>query len=196
MPSVYSPRWVEPEQPITRHCEVAGCTGVGVHKAPKSRYSADNKDYHWFCTDHVRQYNESWNYFAGMSDAEMEEFWQESAIGGRPTWKRERSKAKYTREDLHESVRRTFADYLAGRDTDYQNRRIAPIDKESQKSLALLDLQWPVTEEDIKTRYKILVKQYHPDVNQEAGAEVHFKQITAAYQQLKKALKKLKENEA
>lgn len=193
MPSVYSPRWVEPEQPATRHCEVDGCGQPGLHKAPKSRYSSEQKDYHWFCVDHVRKYNESWNYFSGMSDAEMEEFWQESSTGHRPTWKRE-GKRTFTQEDLHESVRRSFADYLAGRDTQPGYRRIAPIDRESQKSLALLDLEWPVTEEDVKTRYKLLVKQYHPDINQQQDAEDLFKKITAAYQQLKKAMKALKDN--
>lgn len=193
MPSVYSPRWVEPEEPNTRHCEVAGCSAAGLHKAPKSRYSADNKDYHWFCVEHVRKYNESWNYFSGMSDDEMEDFWRESATGNRPTWKRNR-KSSYTRDDLHESVRRSFADYLAGNEGKPNANRIAPIDRESQKALAVLDLQWPVTEEDIKSRYKALVKQYHPDVNQEASAEDYFKKVTAAYQLLKKALKKLKES--
>ncbi len=192
MPSVYSPRWIEPEEPITRKCDFAGCHGSGMHKAPKSRYSSDAKDYLWFCVDHVKKYNESWNYFSGMSDDEMAEFWDEAQTGHRPTWKRG-EKPRYTRDTLNESVRRTFADYLAGNETNYQNQRIAPIDRAAQKALAVLNLTWPVTEKDIKAKYKELVKQFHPDVNQEQSAEDTFKRITEAYQQLKTAIKKLKD---
>ena len=40
-----------------------------------------------FCLDHVRQFNASYNYFDGMSNAEVEAYQKDSVIGHRPTWK-------------------------------------------------------------------------------------------------------------
>lgn len=192
MPSVYSPRWVQPEQTITRHCEMAGCRHAGDYKAPKNRNSNESKDYRWFCLEHVKQYNQSWNYFSGMKETEAEEFWREAHTGGRKTWKRG-NREKQTRDDLQDAVYRTFADYLTGKQNTYsQTQKLVPIDRLTQESLAVLDMEWPVTEKDVKSRYKVLVKQYHPDVNNSEAAEDYFKKITAAYQQLKKAIKKQK----
>ncbi|MBF0248932.1 MAG: DnaJ domain-containing protein [Alphaproteobacteria bacterium] len=54
---------------------------------------------------------------------------------------------------------------------------------------ATMDLAPPVTMDDLKTRYKKLVKRYHPDAN--AGcklSEERFKEITEAYQTIRKTL--------
>src|SRR5438876_10694087 len=39
-------------------------------------------------------------------------------------------------------------------------------------------------EQEIKEAYRRLAKQYHPDVNQEPGAQAHFIEITGAYEVL------------
>ena len=54
----------------TRQCDSPGCAGEGLYRAPKS--SRQLRDYHWFCLDHVRAYNRSWNFCAGFSEAEIE----------------------------------------------------------------------------------------------------------------------------
>jgi hypothetical protein len=193
MPSVYSPRWSEPIDPVIRHCDVGGCGCAGEYKAPKSRYSNDAKDYYWFCIQHVKQYNESWNYFAGMSEAEVQDFWHGAPTGHRPTWKRGR-KQSIRPEDLSEAVYRSFADYLAGESPNHADpKRLLTIDKVTQQFLAVLDLEWPITVDEVKTRYKTLVKQYHPDVNPSATAEAYFKKITEAYQHLKKMIQQEKD---
>lgn len=191
MTSVYSPRWTAPEEPIARHCDMPECRSSGEYRAPKHRGSADMKDYHWFCLDHVKQYNQSWNYFSGMADSEMEDFWREAQTGHRPTWKRG-SQKQHTRETLTEDVYRSFADYLASGEAKYAKggAKLVPIDRLTQKSLAVLDMEWPVSEREVKLRYKHLVKQYHPDINQTEGAADYFKKITEAYHQLKTAVKK------
>ena len=66
-------------------CQWKGCTGVGRHKAPKGR--GREGEYYRFCLDHVRQFNASYNYFTGMSDAEVAEFQKGAATGHRPTWR-------------------------------------------------------------------------------------------------------------
>ena len=48
--------------------------------------------------------------------------------------------------------------------------------------MAILDLRPPVTTDQIKRRYKELVKLYHPDANGgDKVAEEKFKQISIAY---------------
>ena len=49
-----------------RVCERQGCDRPGKYRAPKS---PDNlEEFHWFCLDHVREYNLRWNFFESYSD--------------------------------------------------------------------------------------------------------------------------------
>ncbi len=45
----------------SRQCEKPGCARPGKYRAPKSPDNLD--DFHWFCLDHVREYNLQWNFF-------------------------------------------------------------------------------------------------------------------------------------
>lgn len=45
----------------------------------------------------------------------------------------------------------------------------------------ILGLPREATQDDLKSAYRRLAKQYHPDVNKEAGAEEKFKEISEAY---------------
>ena len=64
--------------------------------------------------------------------------------------------------------------------------------KEEQKSLKIMSLSIPISVDEIKKKYKKLVKIFHPDVNDNnKKAENHFKEINEAYKiLLKKFLKK------
>src|SRR5688572_30282002 len=66
-------------------CEWPGCTGTATHRAPKGRLREN--EYWRFCLDHVREYNHSYNYFAGMSDEAVTKYQKDSITGHRPTWK-------------------------------------------------------------------------------------------------------------
>ena len=47
-------------------CDWPGCRAASAHRAPKGRLREG--EYWRFCLDHVREYNASYNFFAGMSD--------------------------------------------------------------------------------------------------------------------------------
>ena len=66
-------------------CQWKGCTAAGMHRAPRGR--GREGEYHLLCLDHVREFNASYNYFAGMSNAEVEAYQKDSLTGHRPTWK-------------------------------------------------------------------------------------------------------------
>lgn len=186
-PTAYSPRWYAEEKPHIRCCDVEGCDAPGEHRAPKSRASTQSQDYYWFCLNHVTQYNKSWNYFDGMSEMEMEFYFRDAAYQHRPTWKRDGK--QFTAEHLSEAVRRRFADYLSkGEMPDDPQQRIMPIDRRVKDALAVLDLGWPVTLQEVKAQFKILVKKYHPDINDSKEAEARFRHVNDAYQLLKESL--------
>ena len=59
-------------------------------------------------------------------------------------------------------------------------------DAAQDKALDLFDLQSPLTLAQLKTRYKELVKRYHPDANGgDKESEEHLKQVNEAYGVLK-----------
>jgi hypothetical protein len=58
---------------------------VGSHRAPKGR--GQERDYWHFCLAHVREYNQSYNFFSGMSDDAVARYQKDALTGHRPTWK-------------------------------------------------------------------------------------------------------------
>lgn len=54
----------------------------------------------------------------------------------------------------------------------------------------VLGLQKSASKDEIKKAYRKLSKQYHPDLNKEAGAEEKFKEIAEAYEVLSDDQKK------
>ena len=66
-------------------CDWPDCPRPGRHKAPMGR-GHEGKFYN-YCTEHVQEYNKSYNYFSGMKDDEMQEFQKNARLGERPTWK-------------------------------------------------------------------------------------------------------------
>jgi hypothetical protein len=73
---------VREEAPL---CQWKGCTAAGVYRAPRGR--GREGEYHLLCLDHVREFNASYNYFAGMSNSDIETYQKDSVTGHRPTWK-------------------------------------------------------------------------------------------------------------
>ena len=72
------------KEPETRMCEAPGCVGPGncrVAKSPKNL-----SEYFWYCASHARLHNESWDFFKGMDDNDIQRFRVEAATGHRPTW--------------------------------------------------------------------------------------------------------------
>ena len=62
---------VKPDQDRSRRaelpsCQWPDCKAPATHRAPKGRLRAT--EYWQFCLAHVREYNSTYNFFAGMSD--------------------------------------------------------------------------------------------------------------------------------
>src|SRR5689334_23039053 len=66
-------------------CEWAGCQNKGAHRAPKGR--ENQREYWHFCLDHVREYNQNYNFFSGMNADAVARYQKDAMTGHRPTWK-------------------------------------------------------------------------------------------------------------
>ena len=162
-----------------RRCAAKGCCNEGLYPAPKSRDAL--RDYIWFCLDHIRAYNKSWNYYEGLQGAALEAEIRRATTWERPSWKFATGKPS---ENSFEDPLGLF---------DFDNREAGPaqrqITPEERRAWQILQLS-PVTDIDIvKKQYKRLVKQTHPDKNGgDAAAEERLKDINLAYSLIRKSL--------
>ena len=183
-----------PAEPHMRACQMRGCEDAGTHRAPKGRNAEG--EYFWFCLDHVRQYNKSYNYFSGMNDAAVQAFQKEAIIGHRPTW--QMGAVGGTRSDTpRPSAARRPSNAWTGQADDpfrlfgdgFQARREPErrkVHNMEMKSLATLGLDMSATAEQVKARYKLLVKRHHPDANGgDRSLEDRLREIIQAYSYLK-----------
>jgi hypothetical protein len=170
-----------------RACYYIGCKRAGLHRAPKGRDKSN--DFWFFCTSHAAEYNRRWNYFEGMSDAELADYQKREETGHRPTWT-----FRSGRLDRFSSAMRGFR---TGQSTDpfgmfgggpsaapeQTRRRLTRL-----QSLALeaMSLDENAAAADIRVRYAELVKRWHPDANGgDRSAEQSLQRVLLAYQTLK-----------
>lgn len=173
-----------------RRCDHPSCGEGGLYRAPRARERLDS--YFWFCLGHVREYNKAWNYYAGMSQDEVEAHVRADVVGWRPTWPVGCWFSKNRQSDL-----RTAQDpfgFFRGkedRNTSHQDKYTKPKKRKplsvEAKALSAMDLEPPVTLKILKSRYKELVKRFHPDANGgDKIAEEKLKLINQAYATLRK----------
>ncbi len=175
---------IKPERPepkpSARACARPDCAKEGSHPVPRSR---DHLNEHlWFCLEHARAHNESWDYFRGMSEAQIEAFRDEAMIGHRPTW----PLGKRTARPHNGFANHQFDDGLGVFSST--SERVPPRPPErhvtgmQERALDVLNLDASATLHQIKARYKELVKRFHPDANGgDRGAEERLKQVIKAY---------------
>jgi hypothetical protein len=168
----------DPAAPAGRGCDMPGCESLGEYRAPKSRRNLN--DYWWFCLDHVRAYNSTWDYYKGMSPGEIEAQLRADTSWQRPSWPLGRlgGAAAWDEEALGDPLQLL----AAGRVKRAQARNPEHTPPELREPLATLGLSWPTTLAAVKTRYKELAKRHHPDANGgDRAAEERLKIINLAY---------------
>ena len=173
-PRAYAP---DPAAP-GRCCDMPSCGAPGEYRAPKSRTNLT--EYWWFCLEHVRAYNGSWDFYKGMSPAQMEAQLRADTSWQRPSWPLGHIGGSAWDENmLHDPLRILATGGL-------NQRRATPpphqTPTELRDPLETLGLPWPTTLDAVKTRYKELAKRHHPDANGGSrSAEERLKTINLAY---------------
>ncbi|HTV35426.1 MAG TPA: J domain-containing protein [Xanthobacteraceae bacterium] len=192
---------VKPDQDRSLRAELPGCQwpsckAPATHRAPKGRLRAS--EYWQFCLEHAREYNNSYNFFAGMSDDAIAKYQKDDVTGHRPTWKMgslggERSRgsraksrpAGWAAEDPFGLFGEAAADGKGHARPASEGRKIL---NAQRRALDVLGLEPDATKADIKARFKLLVKRHHPDANGgDRGSEERLRDIIQAYNYLKSA---------
>jgi DnaJ domain len=172
-------------------CEWTGCANAATHRAPKGR--GKEHEYWRFCLDHVREYNHSYNFFAGMSDEAVARYQKDAITGHRPTWKMGTG-GRSARERM--SGFDGTDPFGVGEEFGATNRKRAEqqrvetrtVHNAARKALHTLSLEEDASRAEIKARFKTLVKRHHPDANGGSTAsEDKLREIIEAYNYLKSA---------
>ena len=178
-------------------CEWPGCNGAATHRAPKGR--TRENEYWRFCLTHVREYNHSYNFFAGMSEADIARYQKEAVFGHRPTWKMgmnggrasARSHSARFQPNLEGAddplgLFRHFGPSGPSDGEHLRRRESRVIHNAERRALDTLGLEPGATTVEIKVRFKTLVKRHHPDANGgDRSSEDRLREIIQAYNYLK-----------
>jgi hypothetical protein len=186
----------EPREPAELACDRSGCGLAGAFRAPKGR---GREGQYWrFCLGHVRDYNATYNYFAGMSDDAVAAYQKDSVIGHRPTWAMGVNAAAQQGTERRQGPPRDWEyvdplGVLRGERVSHA-RRAAPEPKRPrysgvvQRALDVLGLDETADASAIKAQYKSLVKRFHPDAHGgDRSFEERLRDIIKAHDTLKAA---------
>jgi hypothetical protein len=164
-----------------QRCAVPGCEEDGVCHCPVSPHDLSNRK--WFCVRHAREHNERWDFFADMSQTEIARFQEDVLIGHRPTWpigKRMQgwgafASGTYIIED-------GYAIFAGNQEPPVPRRPQRILTPLQRQAFDILGLSNSASLNEIKARYKELVKRFHPDANGgDRGTEERLKQVIKAY---------------
>lgn len=172
-----------------RLCEEPGCEAPGEFRAPViggRRPGFDGPgDWRFLCLEHVRAFNNRYNFFDGMSADEIEAEqtpyggWDRETrafspnAGGGPRW-----------SDFTDPLDAIGARFARASDRDRADGR--ELSEGDRKALKVLGLGKDADRRALRTRYAELVRRYHPDRN--GGDRSHEKalqDVISAYTQLK-----------
>ncbi len=176
-------------------CDRSGCEEPGLYPAPKGR--GLEGQYHRFCLDHVREYNKSYNYFAGLPDEAVVKHQKDDIIGHRPTWSLGVNAMARHRKAGSSARPGGFSHSFAAEDpfglfpeadkTD-EGKPERPLLRAERKCLRQLNLEDGATKANIKARFKELVKRLHPDHNKgDRTSEDKLREVIQAYNYLRQA---------
>ncbi len=166
-------------------CDYKNRKKIGEHKAPLAK--DNSKKFRWLCLDHIKEFNQKWDYFKGMSDHEIYNFLKSDMTWHKPTqsfnspdnffnilWKNTLNEGENILNSKYGKKIKTKI--------NFSNK-----DREAFKIIGLeVGGKWDI----IQNQFKKLVKKYHPDMNAgDKKFEEKLKIVTLAYTQLKLAYK-------
>ena len=169
-----------------RQCEHDGCTEAGKFRAPKSPDVLD--DFFWFCKDHVREYNQKWNFFTNQTEAEMNAQMSKDKV-----WEREtksfrdpeaRAWARLGIEDPHQVLGDNATRNPGRNATSTGHTRRLPATERT--AIEILEAKDTWTKAEVRKAYKSLIKILHPDMNGgDRSQEEQLQQVVWAWDQPK-----------
>jgi len=167
-------------------CDWNNCSNIGQYRAPIER--DNSKKYRLLCLKHIKEFNKNWNYFEKMNDAEILEFIKSDMTWHKPT-------QNFSAQDNFFKIlwNNALKEDLNKNGIDKNYAKIAQLNFSNKdlKAFDILGLDVTINWENIRSKFKKLVKKFHPDMNSgNRKFEEKLKIITLAYTQLKRTLKK------
>lgn len=179
----------------SRACAYPGCAEAGEFRAPpEDRLHAPDgpPQWRWFCLDHIRAFNQQYNFFKDMSAEEIH-----AAQRPYAGWEHEtRAFSPAAASGTMPPRWGDFADPLDAIGARFKARMAEmaarqdgkPLSGEDRSALRTLGLPTDADRKALRTRYTELVRRFHPDHN--GGDRRHEKalqEVIAAYTHLRKA---------
>ena len=137
--------------------------------------------YEYYCIEHIRDFNKSWNFFEGLTEEEFENEIRKSTTWDRPSW-------KFGTSNYNKKINDPFNFFNDIEDTKFSKKKV---DSKLLSSWKLLELNPTTNIEAVKKQYKSLAKKWHPDKNLKLkdDASDMFVKITNAYKVIIKSFK-------
>jgi curved DNA-binding protein CbpA len=172
-----------------------GCDVAGEFRAPPEavRNMADGPpQWRWFCLEHIREFNQKYNYFKGMNADEVEAAQRPYAGWERETRAFSSGAATGTRPprwaDFTDPLDAIGARFKARMEAERPRADGRALSPEDRKALHTLGLSPDADRRGLRTRYTELLRAYHPDHNGgDRGHEQSLQAVIAAYAHLRKA---------
>lgn len=182
-----------------RRCDWQGCEEDGEFRAPPDQEARRGArfdgpgPYRWFCLDHIREFNQRYNFFSGMSAEEIYEAQRPAAgwdretrafaagAGQTPRWSDFSDPLDAIGARFKQNLKDRAAQAAAGLGP---GPALSAADRQALKTLGL---GRDATRTTIRQAYSRLVRAYHPDRN--GGDRAHEKalqEVIAAYTHLRK----------
>eukprot|EP01037_Dinobryon_pediforme_P015576 gene15581-15723_t len=177
-----------------RPCDAPGCPEPGEFRAPGERAPGFDGpgSYRWFCLEHVRAFNQGYDFFRGMTPEQIER--AQSPLSG---WA-DQTRAFRPTAGIDEAPR--WADYVDPLDAigarararaadmrrthDAARRGLNPADRRAYDALGL---DMDADRRALRARYSELVRRYHPDRNGgDRTHEARLGEVVEAYQHLRR----------
>ncbi|MBM3595715.1 MAG: molecular chaperone DnaJ [Alphaproteobacteria bacterium] len=180
-------------------CDWPGCDEPGEFRAPGARPPGFDGpgEWRWFCLDHVRKFNASYDYFDGMSpdeilraqspihswERESRAFNPAAGVDGMPRWADFADPLDAIGSRARASRQRAESASRAQPRADGQ-----PVSWEERRALEVLGLSLDADRRAVRRRYTEMLRRYHPDHNGgDRRHEVRLQGVVEAWQVLRKA---------
>ena len=183
----------------TRTCEWPGCGAPGQYRAPASPGRLN--EHRWFCLDHVRRYNASWNFFEDVDEDELDRLTRHAGRWERPTWSLGKGpkgpQGMHPHAEGNAWARWGFSDPLEvlgenatinapAAEAERPRRRLS---REEQRAMDTLGVPHQVeSRAEVRKAYRELVKSLHPDMNGGDTADARrLERVLRAWELLRKS---------
>jgi hypothetical protein len=184
-------------------CDWPECNGLGEFRAPKintldQTKNLDEKDPDpfWFCLDHVRDYNASWDFFKNKTQDEIENWQSGNSTWHRPTWTFGNAGLdcgpNWEAMEVNDTTGVMTEKGNPSRSRLFdQGPLTRPLRAKDKKALKTLGMASTATAKQVKKAYKSLLKTLHPDIagNDNKSAN-RLREVIEAYNHLKQDFKK------